>query len=97
VYHQIERRVEGHLFVSVQAYYLVHTIRLQLKAQGIDGAWETIRNILSGQVRITTTLQRRDGKTVHVRKTSHPESAQQNIYTALKLSANPGGTHQTTM
>lgn len=97
VYHQIDRRVEGHLFVSVLAYYLVHTIRLQLKAHGIDGSWEAIRNILSGQVRITTTLQRRDGKTVHVRKTSRPEPAQQNIYTALKLSANPGGTHQTTM
>ena len=97
VYHQIDRRVEGHLFVSVLAYYLIHTIRLQLKAHGIDGSWEAIRNILSGQVRITNTLQRRDGKTVHVRKTSRPEPAQQNIYTALKLSANPGGTHQTTM
>ena len=97
VYHQIDRRVEGHLSISVLAYYLVHTIRLQLKAQEIEGAWETIRNILSGQVRITTTLQRRDGETVHVRKASRPEPAQQNVYSALKLSANPGGTHPTTM
>ena len=97
VYHQIDRRVEGHLFISVLAYYVVHTLRLQLKAQGFDGAWETTRTILSGQVRITTTLQRRDGKTVHVRKASRPEPAQQEIYTALKLSGNPGGTHQTTV
>ena len=95
VYHQIERRVEGHLFVSVLAYYVVHTLRLQLKAQGIDDSWATLRNTLSSQIRITTTLQRRDGRTVHVRKASRPEPGQQTIYTALKLSANPGGTQQT--
>ena len=95
VHHQIERRVEGHLFVSVLAYYFVHTLRLQLKAHGIDDAWGTLRNTLSSQVRITTTLQRRDGRTVHVRKASRPEPTQQKIYTALKLTANPGGTRQT--
>ena len=56
VHHQIERRLEGHLFVSVLAYYFVHTLRLQLKAHGIDEAWGTLRNRLSSQVRITTTL-----------------------------------------
>jgi transposase len=95
VYHQIERRVEGHLFISVLAYYVVHTLRLQLKAKGINEAWETTRNTLSTQVRITTTLQRRDGRTVHVRKASRPEPPQQQINAALNLSANPGGSHQT--
>lgn len=56
VHHQIERRLEGHLFVSVLAYYFVHTRRLQLKAHGIDEAWGTLRNTLSSQVRISTTL-----------------------------------------
>ncbi len=51
VHHQIERRLEGHLFVSVLAYYFVHTLRLQLKAHGIDEAWGTLRNTLSSQVR----------------------------------------------
>jgi hypothetical protein len=95
VYHQIERRVEGHLFVSVLAYYVVHTLRLQRKANGINEAWETTRNTLSTQVRITTTLQRCDGRTVHIRKASRPEPPQQQINAALKLSANPGGSHQT--
>lgn len=95
VHHQIERRVEGHLFISVLAYYIVHTIRLQLKGQGLDHSWQTLRNTLSSQVRITTTLQRRDGQTVHVRKASRPEPTQQTIYTALKLPTNPGGTQQT--
>lgn len=79
VHHQIERRVEAHLFISVLAYYFVHTIRLQLKAQGINDAWQTLRKTLSNQMRITATLQRRDGRTVHVRKATRPEPAQQKI------------------
>jgi transposase len=95
VYHQIERRVEGHLFISVLAYCVVHAMRLQLMPHGITDSWETIRNTLSTQVRITATLQRRDGRTVHVRKASRPEPRQQKIHAALNLPANPGGTHQT--
>ena len=95
VYHHMQRRVEGHLFISVLAYYAVHTLRQRLKAEGIGDSWETLRNPLSSQVRITATLQRRDGRTVHVRKASRPEPAQQRIHAALKLPANPGGTQQT--
>jgi transposase len=97
VYHQIERRVEGHLFISVLAYSVVHSMRMQLKAEAISGSWETIRNTLATQIRITTTLKRRDGKTVHVRKASRPEPRQQAIHAALRLTANPGGTQQTTV
>lgn len=95
VHHQIERRVEAHLFISVLAYYFVHAIRLQLKTRGIDDSWQTLRKTLSNHIRVTATLQRRDGRTVHVRKATRPDPAQQKILSALNLSANPGGTHQT--
>ena len=36
LFHQIDRRVEGHPFISVLAYHFVHTLRLQLNAQGND-------------------------------------------------------------
>ena len=91
VYHQIERRVEGHLFISVLAYYVVHTMRLRLKAKGVNDSWDSLRNTLSSQVRITATLQRRDGRTIHIRKASRPEPNQQIIYGALGLTGNPGG------
>lgn len=95
VYHQVERRVEGHLFISVLAYHFVHTLRLQLKAKGVDDGWDTLRETLAGQQRITTTLQRRDGRAVHVRKATRPEPHQQKILDILALPANPGGTHRT--
>ena len=39
VYHQKTHRVEGHIFITLLAYNLVHQIRCQLKAQGIHDCW----------------------------------------------------------
>ena len=94
VFHQIDRRVEGHLFISVLAYHFVHTLRLQLKAQGNDDSWETLRQTMATQRRVTATMQRRDGRAVHVRKATRPEPRQQEINAMLGLSPNPGGTHR---
>ncbi|MCK5188964.1 MAG: IS1634 family transposase, partial [Methylococcales bacterium] len=52
VYHHKEDRVTGHLFITLLAYHLVHTLRYQLKQQGIHLSWESIRNIMSTQQRI---------------------------------------------
>ena len=96
VYHQIERRIEGHLFISVLAYHFVRTKCLQLKAQGVHERWRTLRQTLSSQQRTTTTtLSRRDGRVVHVRKATRPEPHQQRINQIPGLSANPGGIHLT--
>ena len=94
VFHQVDRRVEGHLFISVLAYHFVHMLRLQLKAQGIDDSWSTLRETLAVQQRVTTTLQRRDGRTVHVRKATRPEPRHHRLNTILGTSPNPGGTHR---
>ena len=94
VFHQIDRRVEGHLFISVLAYHFVHSLRLQLKDQGIDDSWETLRETLATQQRVTATLQRRDGRAVHVRKATRPEPHHQRINEILGHSPNPGGTHR---
>ena len=94
VFHQIDRRVEGHLFITVLAYHFVQTLRLQLKAKGIDDSWETLRETLATQRRVTATLQRRDGRAVHVRKATRPEPHHQKINQILGQSPNPGGTHR---
>ena len=94
VFHRIDRRVEGHLFISVLAYHFVHMLRLKLKARGVDDSWETLRQTLAVQQRVTATLQRRDGRVVHVRKATRPEPAHQKINAILGHSPNPGGIHR---
>ena len=94
MFHQIDARVEGHLFISVLAYHFVHMLRLRLKAQGIDDSWQTLREAMSTQQRVTATMQRRDGRAVHVRKATRPDAHHHKIITILGLSPNPGGTHR---
>ena len=94
VFHRIDRRVEGHLFISVLAYHFVHTLRLQLKAHGVNDSWNTLRQTLATQRRVTVTMQRRDGCAVHVRKATRPNPRHQTLGTILKLDPNPGRTHR---
>ena len=94
VFHRIDRRVEGHLFISVLAYHFVHTLRLQLKAQGVNDSWNTLRQAMATQRRVTVTLQRRDGRTVHARKATLPKPRHQTLGSILKLDPNPGRTHR---
>jgi len=96
VFHHKTDRVSSHLFISVLAYHLVHTIRFQLRACGIHLSWEGLRRELTGQDRVTVELKRADGKTIHVRKATRPEPRQQIIYDALGISDCPGG-RQTTV
>lgn len=95
VYHQKTQRVEGHLFITVLAYNLVHQIRLGLKAQNIHDSWETIRTTLSTQMRTTVSLRGNDGEVVHLRKSSFPNAEQQVLLRALELTWNPGKTQKT--
>ena len=95
VYHQLEHRIDGHIFISVLAYHVLHTIRYQLKQQGIHYSWDSIRKILSTQVRVTTSQNLKDGGLVKIRKTSRVTPDQAEIYNAMSISANPLGLAKT--
>ena len=92
VFHQKEGRSDGHLFITVLAYQCVQLLRTQLKKAGIDDSWATIRKTLAVQRRVTTSLRRRDGRTIHVRKSTTAEPALMAIYQALAINPTPGGT-----
>jgi len=95
IYHQKTKRVDGHIFITVLAYHLMHTIRTKLKAAGINDSWLTIKKELSNHCRITTTMKLKNGKTLHIRKSSHPTPRQIEIYKALKLNSIPGKAEKT--
>jgi transposase len=92
VFHQKTRRVSGHLFITLLAYHLVHSIRVQLKEKEIHTSWSDLRKQLQGQNRTTVTMKCQNGTTVHIRKSTHPEPRQQAIYDAMNLPWTPGRT-----
>lgn len=92
VNHQREDRVDGHLFITVLAYHIGHTIRFKLRQQGTHYNGATIRQLLSTHVRIPTTMKRKDGKLIQIRKSSVSELSHKEIYEALNLSYQLGKT-----
>lgn len=90
VYHQKEERVDGHLFISILAYHLLHSIRYQLKQHDVHDSWDSLRKILNRQYRITSTMQLENGKAVTIRKTSQATGEQIKIYHALNITSLPG-------
>jgi transposase len=95
IYHHKEKRVSGHIFITLMAYHLVQTLRCQLKAKGVHDSWQTIRRKMENQQRITVILQREDGKTIHLRKATRAEPQQSTIYKMLEISTQPGGIKRT--
>ena len=94
IYHQKESRVDGHIFITILAYHLLHTIRYQLKQNGIHQSWKILREIMSTQCRITSTLSLEDSRKVNIRKTSKANAEQTIIYNALNINPSPGATQK---
>ena len=90
IYHQMQKRVDGHLFITLLSYSIIHTIRYKLKAKGVFYSWNTIRDILKKQVRVTTSLECKNGNILYVRKNTKKDERQKEIYNILNIK-NPAG------
>jgi hypothetical protein len=92
IFHKTSARVDAHLFITLLAYTVIHTIRYKLKAKGINHSWTTIRDITQNQVRVTTTAKCRDGQILYLRKSSIPNEKQKEIYNTLEINHKAGVT-----
>ena len=92
IFHHKEARGDAHLFISVLAYQFVQIIRTRLAERGIHDSWASLRQILRVQRRSTSRFDTRSGRTLSVRKASRPEADLAQLYNALDLDPNPGGT-----
>ena len=90
IYHHKEIRAEGHLFITVLAYQAIQLLRRKLRGHGFNESWASLHRIFAGQLRVTATFKQRDGRTLHVRKTTSAEPKLCQLYEALGLSASPG-------
>jgi hypothetical protein len=79
----------AHLHLGILAYWLVNTIRHQLKAHKINNNWTEIVRIANTQKVITTTGQNSFDKAVSIRKCSIPNKNLQHILDTLKLKYQP--------
>ncbi len=85
IFHQIERRVETHIFLCVLAYHLLVAIEKTLLDRGIHTSWWTIRQILKTRQICTIVLPTDRGKVLNIRKASKPEPEHIKLYKLLGI------------
>ena len=89
IHHKKDDTTTAHIFITVIAYHILTSILTKLRSKGINYNWNTIRNILSTHVRVTTNFQTEDKSTINVRNSTTPTAGQQTIYDALKIRKKP--------
>ena len=95
IFHQKQRRADGHLFISVIAYQAVQLLRTRMKRAGASDSWTSIRHALQPLQRTTTTFTRQDGRTLHVRKTALADDQQAVLYHAMGITPPPRNVRKT--
>lgn len=89
IHHKRDVMTTAHIFITVIAYHILAGILKKLYQKGIHYNWNTIRNILSTHVRVTTTFKTEDDSTINVRNSTTPTIRQQEIYDALEIMKQP--------
>ena len=89
IYHKNDESTMAHLHLGLLAYWVVNTVRYQLKSKDINIDWQEIVRIANTQKLITTTAKNRKGTEVWIRKCSEPEQKIKELYKALNYKLCP--------
>jgi len=97
VFHQKEGRSEAHIFITLLAYHLLHSIRTSLKQRDINMSWRHIRDRMATHCRVTNRMKTKEGHTLFIRKCTEPEGFHKTIYDALRIDHVPCKTKEYTI
>ena len=85
VYHQLEHRVEAHIFVAFMSYSLMITLRQKLRYYAPGLTARDVLDKLSAIVMIDVQIPTTDGRILEMRRHSQPELEQRIILDKLKI------------
>ena len=80
VHHKTDDASMAHLHLGLLAYWLVSTVRYQLKQKGYNSDWREIVRIMNTQKCVTTTMGNMEGHMVNIRQCTVPEQKAKQIY-----------------
>ena len=90
IYHQLERRVETHIFVCVLAYHLLALVEKLFRDQGIATSWETVRDSVRTHQIVTVTMPYKNShKALRLRQGTTPEAEHREVYDVLGIPHEP--------
>jgi Transposase DDE domain len=89
IYHKNDNATMAHLHLGLLGYWIVNTIRHQLKTKKINHDWKEILRISSTQKLVTTSIVDHQENTIFITKCSEPNAKLHEIYKALKYKSKP--------
>ena len=89
IYHQKDENTMAHLHLGLLAYWLVNTVRHQLKKENINSEWKEIVRTMNTQKAVTTLAQNEHDQVINIRKCSEPNQNVITLYDALKYKHAP--------
>ncbi|EHO40654.1 transposase IS4 family protein [Caldithrix abyssi DSM 13497] len=90
-FHQKDKRIEGHIFISILAFHVLISLQKQLHDAGVYHRWSTIRELLSVQQRVSVEMKTQKGDLLVIRDTTEPEAIHYLMAQALKIKPKPLG------
>ena len=84
IYHKNNTSTMAHLHLGLLAYWLVNTIRYQLKQSGINDDWKEIKRKASTQKSVLTIAQNSYDKIIQIKRCTEPTEGLRQIHNALK-------------
>jgi transposase len=85
IFHQLEHRVEAHIFLCLLAYHLLISIEKTLVDKGNHSSWETVREALKTHQICTVVLPTSDGSCLRIRKAATPDPEVKELYDQLGI------------
>ena len=89
IYHQKDENTMAHLHLGLLAYWLVNTVRHQLKKEGIHSGWREIVRTMNTQKAVTTLAQNNYEEVIMIRRCSEPNQPVRKLYDTLKFKYAP--------
>lgn len=83
IYHKTDDATMAHLNLGILAYWLVVTIRHQLKQKGINSDWREIVRKMNTQKCVTTSVVNNKQETISIRQCTEPTKEVKIIYDIL--------------
>jgi len=85
IFHQLEHRVQTHVFVCILAYHLLVAIEKSFRDRGLETSWESLREQLRTHQVCTVVMPTTDGRVLRLRHTATPDKIHKQIYDTIGI------------
>ena len=89
VFHKKDKPCLAHLHLGILAYWVVATIRYQLKQKGYTKGWTQIVEIMDTQHSVATEMKNLQGDTIHIESPTEPTDQVKEICEKVGISPVP--------